>query len=234
MKPTYYKDRHILCRKVERKGKAPIIDMFNDRRAAMTFPTANNDGYYCIFGLKKVVTHRDKLPLEMIAEGRFESQRELFNSLIKNMVLLGCEFVYADCSKAYESAEIEFEKALQRLNCKTVGMYDASEFEGFETSYANFDAVHAPLDEYGRKGLLKIPGAFKVWGKPEKGRWAGTCELTRDLQSVGKEDVRSSKPWEDYPAANAFNHLIMSYVISPWSKPVKSGGWEGLEGYGNA
>lgn len=231
-KPTYYTDRHILCRKIKRKGKPPIIDMFQDRRAAMTFNTINNNGYYCIFGLKKVVTHRDKLPIEMLAEGEFKEQKDLFASLIRNMRLMHCEIVYADTSKAHESAEIEFEKALRRLNVNTIGLYDASEFEGFDTSYSNFDAVHAPLDEYGRKGLLKIPGAYKVWGRPESGRWAGTCALTRDLQAVGKEDVRSLRPWEMYPGANAFNHLIMSYVISPYQKPEKEHEWTG-EGYGN-
>ena len=233
VQPEFYTDGHILCRKVARAGKAPVIDMYNDRRAGVTFPSANNQGYFCIFGLKSVVTHKDRLPLELLAEGKFDEQKKLFMTLIKNMQLMSCNAVYGDCSKANESSEMEFGRVVKRLNAVDVSLFDASDFDGFDGSYANFDAARAPLDEYGRQGMIIVPGAFKVWGEPDKGRWPGDSLLKQDLAKAGTDTVRSVKPWETYPAANAFNHVVMSYVISPWQKPGKNSGLYGeWEGYG--
>ena len=218
-KITYYPDEYRLCRQTDVPGAAPVIDIYNDRRAGMTFPTANNPGYYCIFGLKNVVTHRAKRPLELLAEREDTDQRKLFTALCKDMRLLKCERVYADCSKSFESSEMDFEATAQRLGVDTIGLYDASDFDGFDSSYANFEAAKAPLDDYGHQGILIIPGTYKVMGQPYKGRWPGDCLITRDFKAAGKSDIKSSGPWEQYPAATAFNHIIMSYVISPWSKP---------------
>ena len=229
---SYYTDEFRLCRQTDNPGHAPIIDVYNDRRAGMTFPTRNNSGYYCIFGLKDVITHKSKRPLELLAEAEINDQKDLFISLIKNMRLMRCDAVYADCSKAFESAEMEFEHVLTRLGVNTIGLYDASEFDGFDTSYANFEAAKAPLDDHGRQGILMIPGIFKEMGKPDKGRWPGDSLIARDFKSAGKTDVKASRPWEQFPAANAFNHVIMSYVISPWSKPEKEYTYTKNEGYG--
>ena len=148
------------------------------------------------------------------------------------MRLLKCERVYADCSKAFESSEMDFEHAVQRLGVDTVGLYDASDFDGFDSSYANFEAAKAPLDDYGHQGILIIPGAFKVMSQPEKGRWPGDCKITRDFKAAGKSDIKSARPWEQYPAANAFNHIIMSYVISPYQRPETEYNPNKHEGYG--
>jgi hypothetical protein len=232
MTARFYQDRHILCREIAVKGKAPTVEMFLDRRAGMTFPTANNPGYYCVFGLRQVISHKDKRPMELLAEYETHNQTALFLSLVKTMRLLQCSVVYADCSKAFESAEMELEQVLTRLNVSTIGLYDASEFDGFESQYASFEAARAPLDAYGRKGLLKIPGAFREWGNPDKGRVPGFSLITRDLQSAGKDTVKAARPWESYPAANAFNHVIMSYVISPYQEPEKDYSTTKNEGYG--
>jgi hypothetical protein len=231
MEYSWYMDRHILCRSLERKGKSPLLAMFNDRRAGMTFPTTNNDGYWCIFGQQETATVRDKLPLELLAEGTHGTNKALFLSLIKHMRMLGCKYVYADCSKANERAEIEFDRVVASLNAQGVGLWDASEFDGFESSYSNFDAARGPAQEYGSKGLLKIPGAYRYWGKPDKGRWPKQSILTQDLTKVGAETARSTRPWEMFPAANAFNHVIMSYVISPYTKPTKEYNQNDSEGY---
>jgi len=231
MQAKFYQDRHILCRSRERKGKAPKLDMFNDRRAGMTFPSANNPGYYCVFGQEKTVTVRDKLPLELLAEGSSDKARDLFLGLIKNMRLLGCTVVYADCSRGMEGAELEFERTIRALNVQDISMWDASEFEGFDSSYSNFDAARGPAMEYGAKGLLKIAGAYRYWGKPDKGRWPKDSILKRDLAKVGAETARQTRPWEEFPAANAFNHVILSYVISPYVKPEKEHQMTGTEGY---
>ncbi len=217
IKPTYYPDRHCLCRKVERKGKSPLIDVFQDRRAGLTFPSVNNPGYFCIFGLQQVITHRDKRPLELLAEGSFEDQAQLFASLTRHMRMMQCTHVYADCSKTFQSNEVEFEKYIRRNGVHNIGLFDASEFEGFESSYAGFEAARAPMDEHGKKGLLKIHTKSQLRG---------------ELRVIDADDFTSSKPWEKYPAVNAFNHIIMSYVISPWVKPDKEYFNQQREGYG--
>jgi hypothetical protein len=197
------------------------MELYVDRRAGMTFPTANNPGYYCVFGLKKTISHKDKRPLELLAEAEIKDQTKLFLSLVKTMRLLHCSAVYADCSKAFESAELELEHILARLNVDTISLFDASEFDGFDSSYANFEAARAPIDDTGRKSLLIIPGAYKEFHAPDKGRTPGMSMITRDLQAAATDTVKSARPWESFPAANAFNHVIMSYVISPYQEPAK-------------
>lgn len=214
---TYYIDNYRLCKQTESAGQAPIVDVYNDRRAGMTFPTKNTPGYFCLFGLKDVITHRDKLPLELLAEESFKDQDQLFISLCRNMGLMRCQYVYADCSLEFQGSEIEFEKYISRSGIKNISMWDASEFDGFKSSYAGFDAARAPIDEYGRKGLLKINSA---------------SVLGRELHIVVPDDYTAQKPWEKLPAINAFNHIIMSYVISPWCKPEDDYNPNRQEGYG--
>lgn len=213
---SYHTDGYRLCRKRPVKGRAPVIDIYNDRRAGMTFPGANHPGYFCIFGLKDVVTHRDKLPLELLAEGEFEDQTQLFAAACRYMRMMRCSYLYADCSLEFQSSEVEFDKYVRRNSVKNVGLFDASEFEGFKSSYAGFEAARAPLDEYGRKGLLKIHSK---------------TQLKRELRSIQADDFRTGRPWESFPAINAFNHIIMSYVISPWQRPAKEYSNSDSEGY---
>ena len=225
MTPTYYTDEHRLCRQADRKGQSPQVDVFTDRRAGMSFPTVNSPGYYSIWGLKDVVTHRDKLPLELLSEGimektednRMTDQTSFFTHLCRNMRVMECKYVYADCSREFQSNEIEFGKYVNRMGVRNLGLYDASEFDGFKSSYAGFESARAPLDEYGRKGLLKYD--------PQS-------ELGKEMRIIVPDDFSSSKPWEKFPAINAFNHVIMSYVISPFVKPQKNSARGRREGYG--
>lgn len=225
------KDRHQLIRTIPIDGKAPQVDIFNDRRAAMTLPTPNNPGYYCIFGLKDVVTHRDKMPLEMLAEGKTKDRNKLFRALTKNMRELYCTHVYTDCSKEFQSSEIEFGRFIQRMGIKDVGLFDASEFEGFEASFGAFNAAMAPLDERGRTGMIKAPGLQRNPALDPNKKYSGECELSKELSRFQPDDIKS-KPWQEFPALNAFNHLIMSYVISPYSRPTKHYTQKRHEGYG--
>lgn len=230
----YYTDDFRLCREVPRKGKSPQVHIFLERRAAMTFPTVHNPGYYCVFGLKEIITHRDKRPLEMLAEGKSNDQTKLFQGLITAMRTLHCTHVYADCSKEFQSGEIEFDHYCARVAAKGVELYDASEFEGFDNIYATFNAANAPLDEMGRKGLIRVPGMFKKWGDQKTGRFEGDSILAEEFRVLSKvlETNKESKPWFDYPAINAFNHIIMSYVISPYQRPEKQTTTRRSEGYG--
>jgi hypothetical protein len=191
--------------------------VFEDRRAGLTFPTVKSPGYFCIFGLQSVVTHRDKRPLELLAEGSFTDQDKFFASLTRHMRLMRCPVVYGDCSKAFQSNEVEFEKYVNRNGVRNINLYDASEFDGFESSYAGFEAARAPMDEHGKKGLLDIS---------EK------SQLREELRAIDEDDFKLQKPWEKFPAVNAFNHVIMSYVISPWVKPEREYFNNQSEGYG--
>lgn len=218
IKPTYYTDDYRLCRKYTRVGKAPRIDIFSDRRAAMTFPGAGHDGYFCVFGLQDAVAHRDRVPLELLAEGSFKDQDKMFEAVAANMRMMGCQAVYADCSLEFRGSEIAFGKFIVRNSVKNVGLYDASEFDGFKTSHASFEAARAPLDEHGRNGMLKINQK---------------SQLMSDLQIIQEDDYGTGRAWEKFPALNAFNHIMMSYITSPWEKPTKNNGMNGsFEGYG--
>lgn len=44
--------------------------------------------------------------------------------------------------------------------------------------------------------------------------------------------MQMHKPQVRFPAVNAFNHIIMSYVLSPWEKPFKQQESMQTEGYG--
>lgn len=217
-KPTikHYMDGYRHCVEVQVVGKAPILHVYNDRRCAMTFPTSGNPGYFCLFGLKDVVTHRDKLPLQLLSEHSSKDQEKLFDHLVNTMRRYNCGTVYADCSKDFLSSEIEFGRFIQARGIRFVGLFDASEFEGFNTTYAGFEAARAPIDEYGRKGMLDIPES---------------STLRRELRSMLNFDM-NDKPQVRFPAVNAFNHIIMSYVLSPWEKPFKQQESMQTEGYG--
>lgn len=183
----------------------------------MTFPGPRHDGYFCVFGLQDVVTHRDKLPLVLLAEGSYSDQTKLYAAACNCLRMMRCNYLYADCSQEFESSEVEFGKYVQRNNVKGVGLFDASEFEGFKSSYAGFEAARAPLDEQGRRGLIKI---------------AKKTQLMSELKSIQADDYHEGRPWEKFPAINALNHIIMSYVISPWRKPEKQYSSSDSEGYG--
>jgi len=139
-------------------------------------------------------------------DNRMADQTSFFTHLCRNMSTLCCSYVYADCSREFQSNEIEFGKYVRRMGVRDIGLFDASEFEGFKSGYAGFEAARAPLDEYGKKGLLNINKQ---------------SELGRELRTITPDDMSSSKPWESFPAINAFNNIIMSYVISPFVKPQK-------------
>lgn len=213
---THYLDGHRHCVSTTHEGKAPTLNIYNDRRCAMTFPTANNPGYFCLFGLKDVVTHRDKFPLQLLAEFSSMDQDRLFNSIVNATRKYNCATVYADCDKDFQSNEVEFGRFLKRKNIRFLGLYDASEFEGFNQTYAGFEAARAPLDEYGRKGLLEIPER---------------SILRQQLASFDLEDM-TQYPERRFYAINAFNHIIMSYVLSPWITPGHSYEDNRPEGYG--
>lgn len=216
---SYYTDGYRLCCKTDRPGKSPVIDIFNDRRAALTWPGPKNDGYFCIFGLQDVVTHRDKAPLVLMVEGSFKDQDQMFSSIITHMRSLDCSKLYGDCSQEFRNNEIAFDRFVRRWNAKGIGLYDTSEFDGYKSSYGGFKAARAPIDEHGRDGLLKIHP---------------NTQLASDLQVIQDDDYGVGYTWERFPALNAFNYIIMSYVISPWEKPERT--WQSghmrSEGYG--
>lgn len=212
----HYLDGFRHCIETERPGHAPGLQVYLDRRCAMTFPTANNPGYFCLFGLKDVVTHRDKLPLKLLAEAQSPDQDRLFEKLVMACRKMNCPYVYADCDKDFRSSEVEFGRFLQRKNIRFMSLYDASEFEGFNSTYAGFEAARAPIDEYGRKGLLDIPRKSILFGQ---------------MDSM-YSDTFGSNPAQRFYAVNAFNHLIMSYVLSPWERPGSEYIEDRQEGYG--
>ena len=212
----HYKDGHRHCVSISREGHPQELSVYNDRRCAVTFPTSHNTGYYCLFGLKDVITHRDKLPLQLLSEAESTDQNKIYDKLTVAMRKYHCTHVYADCSKDFQSSEVEFGRFLEKRGIKWLSMYDASEFEGFNTTYAGFEAARAPIDEQGRLGLLEIPER---------------SILRRQLKDYSMEDTKQD-PARRFYALNAFNHIIMSYVLSPWVSPGKSHAMDRNEGYG--
>lgn len=185
-------------------GQAPTFETYIERRAAMTWPTPNNEGYYCVFGLKDLVTHKNTYPVEILAELKTKDQDKLFGAVITAMSVLKCNVVYADCSREFQSNMIDFAQALNKSGSKDIGLYDASPFEGFTPAHGGFDAAALQVDRYGREGLL-IAGDSTI--------------LRQELKSIMPDvDHKTARPWEQYPAINAYNYILMSYTISPYRK----------------
>ena len=214
----HYKDGHRHCVQIERKGKAPEINVYVDRRCGLTFPTTHNHGYFCLFGLKDMPSMSDRLPMQLLVEEYSESADKLFLKLVAAMRKYNCSHVYADCSKEFQSSEVQLAKFLQRRNVRFMELFDASDFEGFDSTYAGFEAARAPVDEYGRRGKLLIPPS-------------GQSRLGTELNSYMEEHL-SGHPERQFPAINAFNHVVLSYVLSPYERPGAESQPDIGEGYG--
>ena len=214
----HFEDGHRHCVEIERPGEAPELHVYVDRRAGLTFPTMHNPGYYCVFGVKDMPSMTDRLPMQLLAEDQTESMDTLFKGLSAKMKTYNCAHVYADCSSEFQSAEIQLSRFLEKRNIRWLEMHDASEFDGFDATYAGFEAARAPIDELGRKGKLMIPKS-------------GQSHLGTELANFMEENAKD-KPYQKYPALNAFNHVIMSYVISPYERPADEALPDIEEGYG--
>ena len=137
--------------------------------------------------------------------------------VISGMRLYSCTRLYALCNQENESKESDFIKFLNKYNISTISLFDASDFDGYSVVDAGFEAARAPVDEYGQRGLLDL----------------GIRSQIRDeLQTLQVPDFKI-KPQRKFPAVNALNHIMMSYMLSPFSHKKKTHANNiGIEGYG--
>jgi hypothetical protein len=215
----HYDDGQVHCVSYQYKGKAPIIKMYLDRRAAITFPSVYNKGYFCLFGIPDQEAVTGKYKLKLLLEYSEESQDKFFMKVVSGMRLYSCNMLYALCNQENESKEADFSMFLARYNIKRINLFDASEFDGYSVVDAGFEAARAPVDEYGRRGLLDLPKK---------------SQMRMQLQTLQVPDFKI-KPQRAFPAVNALNHIMMSFMLSPYKKPKpdkEASGSYNIEGYG--
>ena len=214
----HYDDGAIHCVSYQYKGKAPTIKMYLDRRAAMTFPSVYNKGYFCLFGIPDQEAVTGKYKLKLLLEYSEEAQEKFFMKVVAGMRLYACKRLYALCNQENESKESAFSMFIEKYNIKDIHLFDASELDGYSVVDAGFEAARAPVDEHGRRGLLDIPKK---------------TQMMTQLQTLQVPDFKI-KPQRNFPAVNALNHIMMSYMLDPYKKPVKGEAetQQNTEGYG--
>jgi len=199
MKTSKFLDRYNLVVEIPRKNRAPIQRIFMDRRGAIVWPTVDNPGYYCIFGLEDIsVTHTYK-PLAMMVEVKEQDLQKMCQKLIRDAEEWKCRNWYANLHTTDEMmAANELSQYLRRMRNTKVQVHDASEWSGFEEA---MQRVHTLLEVE----ALEIPDR---------------TVLFRQLDEIEAEDLKSGVERKFYAAA-AFMHIVTSYILSPWVKPKK-------------
>ena len=171
------------------------IDIYLTIRAAISWPSPNSPGYYCIFGLKEEPTLTEKNPLVLLAEGQAELMEKFFERLIANANRLYCERLFANLEKN-KGFEDSLYKFVRQRELEGIRPWDSSEFEDFNHGVSL-------IRQYKRHNALIIPE---------------NTVLLRQIQSMTPEDIKEQFE-ERFYAVAALCRVLGSFEAWPWSKP---------------
>ena len=216
---TIYEDNGKVVIDKPRKGKSHLIKVYLDMRMGMTWPTATNPGYACIVGvLDEPHPVYGIKPLELLGEVEEKDTKRYFETVAASAKHFCCDKLLADTSDEHVNMVISFTRFVRKNRTPNIRLINAKDFTGFE-------AARSIIERYNNKKH----NAFYI--RPHR-----NPIIAKDLKTFDARDLKG-KPEEKYYALHALNHVLTSYNLYPWRKPVrdqKSVLPENWEGYGEA
>jgi len=200
--PKIYTDDYRLVMSWPRSNGPPKLHIYLNRRCGLTWPTANNPGYYCLMGLLDEPTLSSIRPLRLINEGEFTDTARLWDRVTKVCKLMHCEWILADLRDEFYGLQLEFTNYVRRRRVEGLRLRDVSDISTFEMARPLI-ARRADTD------TLAIPKH---------------TILRKQLGMITPDDLRQvdyQQPEERFYAVHALNHVVTSYHMYPWHKPKK-------------
>lgn len=218
MKPTLDGHKLIITSPPQGAVKTPITRIFLDRRVGITWPTAHNFGYFCVFGMEDKQTLYGKIkPFVLLAEGTDQRaggrmpRRAFFGKLLSACHRYHSSWAFADMRREYDIVLWGLSEVVSKRNFE-LSVYDSSEWGGIEE-------MRPSVDELGERGLLDIPAKSIISG---------------EMQRVTPDSLKSQQglPVEKrFPAVYAMSQVVTSWEVYPWKKPTKKDKSKKQEGY---
>lgn len=174
------------------------IRLFVDRRAGIVWPTSQNPGYFCLFGMEDIPKWQGVKPLVLLSEGESTDKNKLIEGFWGSALKYHCHLALAELSGEAEQIKWWLYQFIAARNLRGIEIYDATPFTGFEQARPHM-TKQSPV----------IPKS---------------AILRKQLSGMTKEDFMVQdrvQPAQRFHAAYAMCHVITSYVMYPWQKPQK-------------
>lgn len=211
-KPKIHSDEHRLVISHPQPGKADHQDIYCDRRIGLSWPSANSPGYYCVVGLHEDKETDGNRIVRVLMEGERKQLPQLFDRISAMALLYHANWILAHVP-GNDNDYLDLGQYRKKRGVKDWTLIDTSEFSGLEEGRARIAAL---ID----KRQLKMPLTMKLQGEISRMR-------PHDL--LPRDKV---KPEERMFRTYALCHVITSYQMYPFRKPIKAKTEIRRSGYG--
>jgi hypothetical protein len=181
---------------------------FPDRRAAVTWPSPHNDGYFAIYGMFEELFD----PWVLLAERTFAQLDKMLEALFAQAVKYGCTDIYADLSDDWAVVNKKLRAAYRKMRPGSPQIYDSSEWSDIERSIPI-------LSEKNEKEALILPEGTQVF---------------REFSSLRPDSLVVTdriQPWQRFPAYNALAQCAISWELFPYKKAARQEAARPVNGY---
>jgi len=175
--------------------------IYRDRRCGVTWPGANNPGYFVIFGQQDAPSPTVYKQTDMLVEAEEENMERFFDKLTAGIKKLYCTWVLCDRNAKHDHTLYSLADYIRKRHIK-LQLLGVEDICGFEES-------RPIIDDMIKNDQLFIPTGTILRG--QSGRLTPQDLHIRDR--VGPE--------ERFWAVNAMHYCVASWRAYPWKKPGK-------------
>jgi len=201
-RPKVYTDGYRTIVSYPRAGKSDYQEVFLDCRIGLVWPSANNPGYYCIFGLEDKRRPDRRWPMKLLREASSPTLTKLFTKMARDSREYQAKWLLADMA-GKELEENELGRFITRRGIDYMELFPCEDFSGLSEGLPQ-------LSELVESGLLSIDPRTVLYGQMDTTQ---ADDLNRTNAGVPRE--------QRLYALHALMHIVTGYQMYPFNKPKK-------------